>query len=68
MIINAEVLVFRWTAFLRLKYLSIGVEENLSLSLMNVEHASSKNTKGPVNFSYLPLTRRLLRSHMRFEY
>ena len=67
-IVNAEALVSRWTAFSELKYLSIGVEENFSLSSMNVECTSSKNEKGPVNFPCLPPTRRLLRGHVRSEY
>ena len=68
MIVNTEASVSRWTAFSGLKCLSIGVEENFSLSLTNVEHTSSKKEKGPVNFPYLPPTRRLLRGHVRSEY
>ena len=68
MIVNAEVLVSRWTAFSGLKCLSIRVEENFFLSLMNVECALSKNEKGPVNFPCLPPTRRLLRGCVRSEY
>ena len=65
---NAEVSVSRQTAFSGLKCLSIGVEENFSSSLMNVECTLSKNEKGPVNFPCLPPTRRLLRGHVRSEY
>ena len=67
-IVNAEALVSRWTAFLGLKCLSIRVEENFSLNLMNVECTLSENEKGPVNFPCLPPTRRLLRGHVRSKY
>ena len=67
-IVNAEASVSRRTAFSGLKYLSIRVEENFSLSLMNVERTLSKNEKGPVNFPCLPPTRKLLRGHVRSKY
>ena len=68
MIVNAEALVSRWTAFLKLKYLSIEVEENFSLSSASVKCISFENEKGSVNFPYLPPTRRLLKGYVRSEY